>query len=185
LGDGVGHVGGQLPVARAVADLQQVGVRRPRHLQVLQPQRDGEPSSAAPAVLGEGVLALLSLNWSTTGRSTESDSHQLDLRGQELVGVVEHRLDGLLADDARRRGAVDVHRRGRFVDRRQAEETISVASVGRHEAEDLPEVAAEDPQVVRQGHGRLGGAHVPPGRRGRVARLADGGHIRRRFGWDR
>src|ERR1035438_4220898 len=94
--------------------------------------------------------------------------NQLDLGGQELVGIVGGHACGVLTDHGRRRLAIDIHGHGGFVDRRQAlGDDYGGHDASEDEAEDLPFVAPKDPEIVGEGDGgligRLGVVTVPRG----------------------
>ena len=156
--DGVGHVGGQPRMRRAVADQQQVGVGRPRHLQLLQ--QDGRVLLGLGRFFRRDVgCVFLKVEEMILLRHGPQDGirlDELDLSGQELVGVVSGQRVGVLADDGRRHLPVDIHGDGGFVDGRQPRgDDQGGRHAGEDEGQDLPAVAAEDPEIVREGNGGL------------------------------
>src|ERR1019366_2848030 len=82
--------------------------------------------------------------------------NNLDLGGQELIGIIRGHARGVLADGGGWHLAIDIHGHCGFVYRREAP---GDDDGGRHtaedEAENLPAVAAEDPEIVGEGDGRL------------------------------
>ena len=164
----------------AVADLQQVGVGRPRHGQALERHRSFQ--AARGAVGGRLVLGLTQAEAVVHRAQHRIRADQLDLRGQELVGVVERGAGGIVAHDSRRRLTVDVDRGGRLVDRRQPRRDDPGGRDGcQHEAGDAEAVALQDPEVLRKRD--LGGFRlvVPvwvlvPGRSGVGRQLAELNH---------
>ena len=120
LGDCVGHVRRQFRVGRAVADQQQVGVGRARHLQPFQ----GDRRILRPVTVGNSPVERRDFG----DRNLEALHHRaqhriglddFDLRGQKLVRVVGGHTGGVLAHDAGRRLAVHVDGGRGFVDRRE------------------------------------------------------------------
>ena len=80
---------------------------------------------------------------------------QLDLRGEELVGVVGGVLQRFLAEDAGGHLAIDVDGGGGFVDGREAEGDDQGGEHGSgDERADFPAVAAQNPEIMREGNVR-------------------------------
>ena len=122
--DFVGDIGGQLAVGGAIADLQNIGIRRARDL------ADASESPGASQAGGATCRWLLRARpsprradgyLSTTGRSTESDSISLTCVARNWSASLVAFCSGFLAEDAGGHLAVDIDRDGRFVDRRQAQ----------------------------------------------------------------
>ncbi len=109
---------------------------------------------------------------------------ELDLGGEELVGIGGGGLVGLLAEDAGGHAAIDVDGGGGLVDGRDAlGDDEGGDDAGGDEGDDLPAVALEDPEVVGEGDGGLLGLGVGavPGRRRREG-VGDGGQAVARRG---
>ncbi len=71
--------------------------------------------------------------------------NELDLRGEELVGVVVGHLRGLFAEHAGGHAAVDVDGDRGFVDRREAQRDDECRDDNQHdEGEHLPALAAAE-----------------------------------------
>src|SRR5450755_1469390 len=76
---------------------------------------------------------------------------ELDLGGDKLVGVVEGHARGVLANDGGGHLAIDIDGGGGFVDRSQAGgDNDGGSHTAENEADNLPAVAAENPEVVRE-----------------------------------
>ena len=154
----VGHVGGQARLRRAIADQQQVSVGWACHLQL--PEQDGSVVLGLGRLLGRDVgcvsFKVEQMILLRHGPQHRVRLNQLHLGRQKLVGVVQRRASGVLADDGRRHLTVDIHRDRGFVNRRQPGGDDQRGRHAReHEDPDLPAVPAEDPKIVRQGHGGL------------------------------
>ena len=88
----------------------------------------------------------------------------LDLGGQELIGVVGGHAGGVLADDGGGRLAVDIDGGGGFVDGGEARgDHHGGGDADQDEGQDSPLVAAEDPEVVGERDGGLFGLGVGEG----------------------
>ena len=74
---------------------------------------------------------------------------ELDLGGEELIGVGNRGRGGFLAHDAGGHAAVDIHDGSGFVDGGEAlGDDVGADHAGEDEGRDLPAVALEDPEIV-------------------------------------
>ncbi len=169
VGDSVGDIRGQFRVRRPVADEQQVSVGRARDLELLEGDRSILRAGAGKLGFARqgGDLAGRELEALGDGAQDRIGLDDLDLGGQELIGVVGGEARGILADDAGGRLAVDIDGRGGFVDRREARRNYHGADHrDQGEGDNPPLVALEDPQIVGEGDGGFFGLGLGVGVRG-------------------
>src|ERR1035438_6680908 len=82
--------------------------------------------------------------------------NNFDLGGQELVGIIRGHARCVLADGRGWHLAIDIHDHCGLVYRREARgDDDGRRHTAEDEAKDLPAMAAEDPEVVGEGDGRL------------------------------
>ena len=120
VGDGVGDIGGELRVGRAVGDAEDEAVGRATDLQVFE--NDGRVVEARFEVGRRWSCFSCSSRWNwADGAQDAIGLDEFDLGGEELVGVVARiGLHCILADDAARSAPIYVHTGSGFVDRRDA-----------------------------------------------------------------
>lgn len=147
LRDVVGHIRRQLAIGRAVADLQNIGIRRTGDFQLLED--DGRLQAGGGFIhrLFERVL----FDFAQVELIHHRPQHrvrlnQFHLRGDELIGVVGGAARGLLAEDGGGHLPVDIDHDGGFVDRRQAQRNNERGQNGRsHECCDPRGVPPQNP----------------------------------------
>ena len=153
LGDGVGHIGSQVGVGRAVADEEQVGVGRTGDLEILEHHGSVLDPGCGQRRLARNAGGGDKREFVTVGNRTQNGIglDQLDLRGQKLIGVIGGHAERVLADYAGGGLAVDIDGGGGLVDGSEARRHDHGGDHGdQDERQDTPFLTTEDPEVVGQ-----------------------------------
>ncbi len=148
----VSDVGRKLTIRRSIADQQQVSIRRPSDLQILEHHRRFQARRGFVDSLFQSVLLHLAQVVLVDNRPHHGIRlDQLHLSSQKLIRVIGGVLQSLLTQNPGRHLAIDVDSGGRFVNRSQPQ--------GNHESSqhrpndkrpDLPTMPPQNPQVVRK-----------------------------------
>ncbi len=152
LRNAIGDVGSQALVRRLIADQQDIGVRRAGNFELFQHHgRIFRLSVTDLTLLPIVILKLAQVVFAGHRAEDRVGLDQLDLCGQELIGVVGGRLHGFLAKDAGGHSAVDIDDSGGLVNRSQPQgDDQRGDDTCAHEGENLPAMPFNDPKIMRQ-----------------------------------